>query len=140
MIADATGRPAAEWTNGDWLVGAGRCGFCARVLGDDEPQRRVSGVLACHRDALSGGGVVGSHRGLVDRQPVRVAGLPLRVETSTVRSEGSLDANGGADATGLAYPRSSPSRRSASSCPSYEAGVSAFSWPASIFSRNAVLK
>jgi hypothetical protein len=56
-------------------------GFGARVLRDDQPQRRLSGSLACHRDALSGGGIVQSQGGPVDRKRARLVGLPLRVET-----------------------------------------------------------
>jgi hypothetical protein len=78
------------------VVIVGRRGSCARVLRGDQPQRRLSGPLARHRDALSRRRVVGRQCRLVDREQGRRVDMPMRVESFAVCSKNAGDAIGGA--------------------------------------------
>jgi hypothetical protein len=63
-----------------------------RIHGAEPSDREI----ARYRDALSGIGEVQRQAGLVDRQRVRIVRLQLWVESSTVCSQDTLDANGSA--------------------------------------------
>ena len=82
---------------GHRLIESGRASDAVwSVVGEDEAERGLAGVVAGDAYAARGGGVAGSEGGVVEVNGVWVVVRELRVDGAAVLAEDALDANSGA--------------------------------------------